>query len=273
MQTTLRSDECHCREGNAMKKATHLKAAVDVTPVLSPHPQLVLDRAIETLRIELGPIVSISRRRAFAYEARLRCEEPMLESAAHLLRATTVFGRRTEVGRRVRTLAAAAVDLAPTPFLFTPVDSADLLDSDLYDPASRLARVARRVVLMLADQVTLEDILDLDGRLADLRRLGFRLAIDGIGAGPSGLAGCAVLSPDFVRLDPSLLQGIHRSASRRLLVRGLCGMFHHLGTMVIATGVESPAECDIVAALGCDLAQGALFKTMAPAHAAAGRLA
>ncbi len=95
---------------------------------------------------------------------------------------------------------------------------------------------------MLGEQIPFEDLLNLHSRVVDLRRLGFSVAIDGAGVSSTTLAACAVMAPDFVRLDPALLQQIHRAASHRLLVRGLCSMFIRLGSRVIATGIESAIE-------------------------------
>jgi len=247
-----------------MKNATQRIVPLDAAaaPHDGPvHPQALMERAIDSLRVELDPIVTLDATRAIGHETRLRCDERLLNGASALTRLASKLGRRRDVGRRARTLAAITVGLTKAPFVFLPIDGTDLLDGELYDPTSPLSRVAERVVLVLAEQIPFEDLLNLHSRVVDLRRLGFSVAIDGVGVSSPGLAACAVMAPDFVRLDPTLLQQIHRAAGHRLLVRGLCSMFIRLGSRVIAAGIESAIDRDIVSALGCELGQGALFKS------------
>jgi EAL domain-containing protein (putative c-di-GMP-specific phosphodiesterase class I) len=96
-------------------------------------------------------------------------------------------------------------------------------------------------------------------RIARLRQLGFRIAIDDIGAGYSGLNSFAMIQPDVVKLDITLVRGVDEDPVKRKLVRVLGDLCQDLGILVVAEGVETPSERDTLVSLGCDLLQGYLF--------------
>jgi EAL domain-containing protein (putative c-di-GMP-specific phosphodiesterase class I) len=66
-------------------------------------------------------------------------------------------------------------------------------------------------------------------------------------------------SPEFAKLDMSLVCGIDTDSRRQSIVRSLKNMCDELGMLVIAEGAETAAERDMLTKLGCDLLQGYLF--------------
>jgi EAL domain-containing protein (putative c-di-GMP-specific phosphodiesterase class I) len=129
---------------------------------------------------------------------------------------------------------------------------------------SPLAGVASRVVLEITERASLHAIPDVQHRIASLRRLGFRIALDDLGAGYAGLTSFALLEPDFVKLDMALVRDLHREPTKQTLVRTVVSMCKELGIVVIAEGIEASDERDELARAGCDLMQGYLFAR--PAH-------
>jgi EAL domain-containing protein (putative c-di-GMP-specific phosphodiesterase class I) len=115
------------------------------------------------------------------------------------------------------------------------------------------------VVLEITERTWLGDIKDLDGRVERLREMGFRLAVDDLGAGYAGLTSFARLRPDFVKIDQSLIRGIDQDPTRRRLVRSMVRVCGEMGVHAICEGVESAAEQETLAQLGCDLYQGYHF--------------
>jgi len=89
--------------------------------------------------------------------------------------------------------------------------------------------------------------------------MGFRIAIDDLGAGYAGLTSFATLEPEFVKLDMSLVRDVHKSPMKEKLVGSITSLCKELGMMVVAEGVETPLERDMLVALGCDLLQGYLL--------------
>jgi EAL domain-containing protein (putative c-di-GMP-specific phosphodiesterase class I) len=115
------------------------------------------------------------------------------------------------------------------------------------------------VVLEITERAALEEVDDVPGRAQRLRDLGFGLAVDDLGAGYAGLNSFAQLAPEYVKLDITLVSGIHRDRLRRKLIRSLTTLCSDMGITVVAEGVETPDERDTLVELGCDLLQGYLL--------------
>jgi EAL domain-containing protein (putative c-di-GMP-specific phosphodiesterase class I) len=95
--------------------------------------------------------------------------------------------------------------------------------------------------------------------LAELRALGFRIALDDLGEGASGLRRLIEFAPDFAKIDRFFISGIDRDRSRRAIVDAIARIGRELGTYVIAEGVETDDERAVLCDLGVPLAQGWLF--------------
>ena len=95
--------------------------------------------------------------------------------------------------------------------------------------------------------------------LSELRALGFRIALDDLGEGASGLRRLIEFAPDFAKIDRFFVSGIDRDRSRRTIVDAIARIGRELGTYVVAEGVETEAERLVLCDLGIPLAQGWLF--------------
>jgi len=216
--------------------------------------------AMRLLWVAFQPIVSWGDRRVFGYEALLRSDEPLMNNPGDILDAAERLERLHELGRSVRAhVAAAAPDAPDGARLFVNLHSADLNDEDLYSADAPLSKVASRVVLEVTERASLCGVRDLAGCVARLRSLGFQIAIDDMGAGYAGLTSFTQLEPEVAKLDMSLVRGVDADSRRQSIVRSMKQLCDELGIMVIAEGVETPAERGMLAELGCDLLQGYLF--------------
>ncbi|MCC6214760.1 MAG: EAL domain-containing response regulator [Polyangiaceae bacterium] len=219
-----------------------------------------LSSALGSLWMACQPILRAADRSLHAHEALLRSEERALPHPGAVLDAAERLGRLPELGRRVREAAAAAAGLdTARGDLFVNLHSRDLVDDSLLDPSAPLSRVASRVVLEVTERATLDDVPNVRERIAALRALGYRIAVDDLGAGYAGLTTFAALEPDVVKLDMSLVRDIDRSSTKQKVVRSMTKLSHEMGALVVAEGIETPAERDVTIALGCDLLQGYLF--------------
>ena len=218
-----------------------------------------LDRALSSLWMAYQPIVSWSAKRIYAFEALLRSKEPTLPHPGAILEAAERLGRLDEVGRTIRARVASAVARVSSEYVFVNLHPRDLLDDALYAEDAPLSAVAKRVVLEITEREALDKLTDVSARIATLRGLGFRIAVDDLGAGYAGLTTFAQLEPDVVKFDMSLVRGVHDNETKRKLLQSMTTLFGELGILVIAEGVEVPAERDALATIGCDLLQGYLF--------------
>jgi EAL domain-containing protein (putative c-di-GMP-specific phosphodiesterase class I)/FixJ family two-component response regulator len=223
------------------------------------------EKTLETMWMAFQPIVDAPNKRIFGFEALMRSREPSLPHPGAILAAADRLERTQDLGRRVRALSAEAFAQAPPEvLLFVNLHTRDLLDPALYDTSAPLTRLAKRVVLEITERATIDGVKDVQTRVAQLRRLGFRIALDDLGAGYAGLSSFAALEPEIVKLDMSLVRDVHRSDVRRRLIGSMTGLCKEMGMLVVAEGVETVEERDCVRGIGCDLLQGYLYSKPGP---------
>jgi EAL domain-containing protein (putative c-di-GMP-specific phosphodiesterase class I) len=217
------------------------------------------ERALDTLWIAYQPIVRVVDRSLFGYEGLLRSEEKALPHPGAILDAAERLGRLDDLGRKIRAAACIPVPQAPPEAVFfINLHARDLMDADLLSGKSPLSAIANRVVLEITERASLDEVKDVRGTIAALRNMGFRIAIDDLGAGYAGLTSFATLEPEFAKLDMSLVRDVDRSPTKEKLIRSMTLLCKELGIMVVAEGVETAQEREALVALGCDLLQGYL---------------
>ncbi|MEX2292798.1 MAG: EAL domain-containing protein [Acidimicrobiales bacterium] len=113
-----------------------------------------------------------------------------------------------------------------------------------------------RVILEVTEHSAVVDYATLSRALAPWRERGLSLAVDDAGSGYASFAHILNISPEYIKLDISLVQNIDRDPHRQALARAICGFADELGVIVIAEGIENEAELAVVAQLGTPLAQG-----------------
>jgi EAL domain-containing protein (putative c-di-GMP-specific phosphodiesterase class I) len=145
------------------------------------------------------------------------------------------------------------------PQVFINLHPSDLIDEHLYAADSPLTLVAPRIVLEITERASLDEIPDVQARIAALRRLGFRIAVDDVGAGYAGLTSIACLEPEIMKIDMGLVRDIDVSATKQKLVGAMASLCVEMNVMVIAEGVETKLERDALRRVGCDVMQGYFF--------------
>jgi EAL domain-containing protein (putative c-di-GMP-specific phosphodiesterase class I) len=222
--------------------------------------RLRFDRALAGMWTAFQPIVSWSRKAVVAYEALMRTTYTELSSPMEILKTAEALNEMSTLGRKTRGLVADVLRKHPElPGVFVNLHVLDLADEDLYSPHAPLSEFASRIHLEITERMALERIPDIRERVAHLRRLGFRIAVDDLGEGYSGLNSFAQLEPDVVKLDMTLIRGIDTTPTKRKMVHALASLCLELETPLVAEGVETEAERNILVGLGADLFQGYLF--------------
>jgi EAL domain-containing protein (putative c-di-GMP-specific phosphodiesterase class I)/CheY-like chemotaxis protein len=228
-----------------------------------------LSRALAGMWMAYQPIISCAKRCVFGYEALMRTREESLPFPGAVLRASERLDRCEDVGRNVRRLVANNLASQPSPAtFFVNAHVRDLKDETLYNIDAPLTRHAKNVVIEVTERSALDEVENVAGCVARLRELGYRIAIDDLGAGYSSLTSLAQLQPEVVKLDMSLIRDIHKESIKQKLVASFATLTRDMGIDLIAEGVETADERDALLGLGCDLLQGYLFarpaKTLAP---------
>jgi len=216
-------------------------------------------RAIDRSWMAFQPIVDIAKREVFAYEALLRTDEDSLRRTDLFIATAERLGKIHLLGRRVRGAVAEAARAMPDhALLFVNVHGLELADEQLFAPEGALSRLAPRVVLEITERTGLDPAAG-PKSVAMLRKLGYRIAVDDLGAGYAALGALASLEPEVVKLDMSLIRDLDRHATKRRVVGAISTMCRELGSHVVAEGVETAAERDACIAAGVGLLQGYLF--------------
>jgi EAL domain-containing protein (putative c-di-GMP-specific phosphodiesterase class I) len=226
-----------------------------------------LQRCLATLTLHFQPIVHAGTRARFGYEALLRSADKSLPHPGAILDAAERLERTTTLGRNVRAQAAKVVANTPPErgLMFVNLHLLDLFDKQLLSPFAPLSKVASRVVLEITERTSLEGQLDLRYRVAELRELGFHIAIDDLGGGHARMSTFTPLDTDFVKLDMSLVRDVDKHQMKQRLIRSVTQLCREQGTRVIGEGVETEAEAQVLVDLGCDLLQGYVIARPGPA--------
>ncbi|WP_309238259.1 putative bifunctional diguanylate cyclase/phosphodiesterase [Actinoplanes aureus] len=125
----------------------------------------------------------------------------------------------------------------------------------------------QRLVLEVTEHAVATDMEELVRRLAELRGTGVRIALDDFGAGYSSLTQLRTLPVDILKIDHALVaEPESRTGTAAPLVDVVVRLGHRLGLEVLAEGIGSPAQREVVEEAGCRLGQGSLFGWGVPAE-------
>jgi diguanylate cyclase (GGDEF)-like protein len=125
----------------------------------------------------------------------------------------------------------------------------------------------RLLELEITEAVMLDDESRPLSRLRDLRALGVTIAVDDFGTGYSSLSYLRQFPVTTLKIDRSFIQGLAPGSNDVAIAKTIIALGAALGLRVVAEGVETEEQFDILRTLGCDLAQGYLFSAPVPANA------
>jgi len=257
------------RDGTpALAEGTHPKGRLDPAELEADHVTAHLrdledrlQRCLAAMTLHFQPIVHASTRARFGYEALLRSADPSFPHPGAILDAAERLERIPTVGRAVRAQAAKVIAASPPErgIVFINLHLLDLADKQLTSAFAPLSKVASRVVLEITERTSLEGQIDLRYRVAELRELGFRIAIDDLGGGHARMGTFTPLDCDFVKLDMSLVRDVDQHPMKQRLIRSVTELCREQGITVIGEGIENEREAQVLVDLGCDLLQGYLI--------------
>ena len=231
--------------------------------------QILRDGSIRTL---FQPIVRMPGREVIGYEALSRGPEGCyLETADNLFGFTERAGMLGEV--ELLCVDRALVNARKLPdgsilFINMSMLGLEYIESEGLGLTGRVKNAGRspsECVLEITERTYAESASRLRERVAELRKHGFRIAIDDMGTGYSALHVLAELQPDFIKLDKMLVRDLPDEPIKRNLVSAITGFARDSQSVVIAEGVETEDEVETLEALGIELQQGYFFGYPEPA--------
>jgi EAL domain-containing protein (putative c-di-GMP-specific phosphodiesterase class I) len=216
------------------------------------------------------PIVDVDNHTVFAYEALAR--GPQGQSALSVLQPGLPFESTPNFRYHLdRALRTRAIEIAAT--LRIPSTGAKLsinfMPGSVYDPQTCIRSTLKAasdndfptdaLIFEILEDERIDDIEHLRSIVTEYHRHGFQLALDDFGSAYSGLSLLTQVSADIIKLDASLVRGLHDSPRAQAVLRHTTDMCLSLGAAVIAEAIETPDEYHALRDCGVTLMQGYLF--------------
>jgi EAL domain-containing protein (putative c-di-GMP-specific phosphodiesterase class I) len=251
--------------------------ARELTARLITAPSLAVELARRGVTVEIGvlaeaelysvyqPIVSLADRAVVAHEALLRGTVDGREvGGGDLFFVAEAAGWLDRLDR----IARESAILGAAPWLGDADLHVNVVPTSIHRPQVCLAGTERaahdagiaatHLVFEVVESHAITDRGHLFSILEHYRSLGWRVALDDVGAGWSSRSLLAGVRPDVVKLDKRLVQELPDDGARTVL-RAITELAHQLDAVVVAEGIETEWLADEVTRLGVDLGQGWLF--------------
>lgn len=124
---------------------------------------------------------------------------------------------------------------------------------------------AHNIVVEITEGILMDVVGDIPDKLFAFREAGVQIAIDDFGTGYSSLSYLKKFDVDFLKIDQSFTRHLSESAPEFALCEAIVVMAHRLNIKVIAEGVETEQQLNLLKQIGCDYGQGYLFSRPVPA--------
>ena len=208
------------------------------------------------------PIVDLRSKTIFAHEALIR--GPNGEGAYSVLSQVNIDNTyRFDQACRVKAVKTAAElnlkGLLSINFMPNAVYRPELCISTTLAAAKKYNFPADNIIFEFTEQEIIKDTNHLINIVTEYKKLGFKTALDDFGAGYAGLNLLARFQPDIIKIDMDLIRDIDSSKARQVIVKSVTRMCEELNVIVLAEGIETVAERDILVDFGINLFQGYLF--------------
>ncbi|MFC5526042.1 EAL domain-containing protein [Rhodanobacter ginsengisoli] len=182
-----------------------------------------------------------------------------------LIRRLTVY-----VLAQLATEAPAFIRQHPDGYISINLSPSDLHDEDILEQLRQLIETPGIAARNLVVEITEHSFLDptrASRNITAIRALGIRVAIDDFGTGFSGLSHLATLKTDYLKIDKVFVDTIGTDSATSEVALHIVRIAHSLGLTVIAEGIESRLQADLLREQGVEYAQGWLFSHAQPMEA------
>lgn len=230
--------------------------------------EALLDSVIrqQDITVHFQPIVHLQTRQIYGYEGLVRGPvNTVLHAPTRLFEAATRAGRLAELDllcRRVVINRFAQLNLPGR--LFINVDPYSLMHEDFIEGLTlEFVEEARlnpsQLIIELTETHPVDDVQLMQQAMIHYRKMGFRVALDDLGAGYSGLKLWSEIRPDIVKIDRHFIQGVDQDRTKQQFVSTILKTATALGCRVITEGVETEGEYATLRKIGVEMLQGYYF--------------
>jgi diguanylate cyclase (GGDEF)-like protein len=216
------------------------------------------------LRLHYQPVIDLATGHTIGYEALVRWLRdgqlvPPMEFIP-LAESSGLIGPLTDwvVDEACRTTATWGKP-GDRPWVSVNLPSSQLVRQDIVAYLARTLEASGLSPDRLVIELTESSLLEIDVARPAIERLsetGVRLAIDDFGTGYSSLSYLARLPIDIVKIDRSFVVALQQGTPEEAIATAILALARRLGMTTIGEGIETAAQLDQLAALGCDLGQG-----------------
>lgn len=208
------------------------------------------------------PIFSAHTGRVAAYEALMRVKMQLLNSPLTVMKLAREMDKLYEVERLTAFKATSTFVMMQnrgrlhrnTKLFLNSIASSSLTDEDVAEFKAQFAELLNNLVI----EITEEEEIDREALERKRRAMGDQgaLALDDWGSGYSNSNSLLELSPDYIKVDITIICDIDTDADKQQLVKDIVEYAHGRGMKIVAEGIETEAELRKVIELGVDLLQG-----------------
>ena len=227
-------------------------------------------------RLLFQPIVALDSGRVCKAEALIRWQHPQLGmvSPADFIPIAEETGLIVAIGDWVFLQAAEQVALWQSAYgpdfqisiNKSPVQFRHETGRDWSRQLATMGLSGHSIVVEITEGLLLDASKQVSQKLLEFRDAGIQVAIDDFGTGYSSLSYLKKFDIDYLKIDQSFVRNLAPESSDLVLCEAIVTMAHRLGMKVIAEGVETQQQSDLLAKAGCDFAQGYLFAKPLPSH-------
>jgi EAL domain-containing protein (putative c-di-GMP-specific phosphodiesterase class I) len=132
-------------------------------------------------------------------------------------------------------------------------------ESDWLRHLERMGIPANSIIVEITEGLLLHPSANVNKTLLQYAESGMRVAIDDFGTGYSSMSYLHKFHIDYLKIDQSFVRDIESNASHRTIAETIIIMAHRLGLEVVAEGIETRLQMEILAEAGCDYGQGFYF--------------
>ncbi len=206
------------------------------------------------------PIVSAVDGEIYSYEALMRPQSDLCPSPFHIMKYAELTNRLDDIERATFLNILGIINDSKESFsgrrvFINSIPKTKLAPADHEQVISLLRKHYDTVVVEMTEQAELNDD-ELDKIKKQYQQLNIKIAVDDYGTGYSNVQNLIRYTPDYVKIDRSLLSEIQNSPKKRHFVREIIEFCHDNNILALAEGVETAEELRSVILLGADLIQG-----------------
>jgi EAL domain-containing protein (putative c-di-GMP-specific phosphodiesterase class I) len=225
--------------------------------------EVILNEEIITL---YQPIVDLQEEKPIGYEALSRGNAgTIFQSADELFNTAIRHHLLVELDRICRKRALLLSNrLSAKAKVFINTLPATIRDPEfqgkhLIESLERACITPNRIVIEITEKLVIDNLSLFQDAMTYFTDLGMSLAVDDVGSGYSGLETIGKLKPSYLKVDMSLVRGVHNSVINREMLKAINSLGRGIGAKVIAEGIELPEELKSIRDIGIGYGQGYLL--------------